>query len=156
MIENADKKLSISLVYGDTVKIKPRTFSIFYRPNIFAKLVERYKLWKIGDCVCKQKKIRVWVDIIRDLGIIIEILERFPNIKDVKFGAYIDYDHYGSSPSKYDTIVFNHSSRQMSDNETNLIFTGDTLAAVNNGNYYNFRLDQKTKESEDSYIKGKI
>ena len=39
---------------------------------------------------------------------------------------------------------------------TNLIFTGDTLAVVFNGNYYNFRLDEITKESECSYIKGKI
>ena len=44
----------------------------------------------------------------------------------------------------------------MSDNKTNLIFKGDTLAAVNDGNYYNFRLDQSTKEFEYSYINGKI
>ena len=156
VIENADKKLSISLVYGDTVKIKPRTFSIFYRLNIFAKLEERYKLWKIGDCACKQKKIRVWAWSIRVLGIIIEILERFPNIKDVKFGAYIDSDHYGSSPSKYDTIVFNNSVRQMSDNDTNFMFSGDSLTVVYDGNYYNFRLDQRINKSKDSYIRGKI
>ena len=44
----------------------------------------------------------------------------------------------------------------MNDKYTNLIFTGDALAAVYDGNYYNFILDQSTKESKYSYIKGKI
>ena len=37
-----------------------------------------------------------------------------------------------------------------------LMFSGDSLAAVYDRNYYNFRLDERTKESEDSYIRGKI
>ena len=37
-----------------------------------------------------------------------------------------------------------------------LLFTGDTLAVVYKGNSYNFRLDQRTKESKDSHIQGRI
>ena len=60
VIEKADEKLSINLVYGNIIKITPRTFSSFPYINFFNKLQERYKLWEIDDCACKPKKIRVW------------------------------------------------------------------------------------------------
>ena len=159
VIENADEKLSINLVYGNTIKITPRKFypSSKYK---FYKLEERYELWKIRDCECKPKKIRVWGSDFRNLKHTIKELERISNINDAKLGIDIydkDYDKdYDKSFSNCDTIIFNNSSRLMSYKDTNLIFTGDTFAVVSEGNYYNFRLDQKTKESEDSYIKGKI
>ena len=78
------------------------------------------------------------------------------NIIDVKLGIDIHDIDYRRSFSKYDTMFFNDSSRWMIDNETNLIFTGDTLAAMYYGSYYNFRLVERAMESEDSYIKGKI
>ena len=53
-------------------------------------------------------------------------------------------------------MIFNHSARQMSDKEANLIFTGDTFAVVEKGNYYNFRFDQRKKESEYNYIDEQI
>ena len=155
-IENTDEELSINLVYGNTVKIAPRTICDFQLTNFFDKLKVRYKLWEIEDCICKPKKIRVWVEDFRSLKYAIEKLERFSNIKDIKLGVDIDSELYDRYFSNYDTIVFNHSSRRMSDKEAKFIFTGDTLAAVNDGNYYNFRLDQRTKESKNSYIKGKI
>ena len=57
--------------------------------------------------------------------------------------------------SKFETISFNHSNSRKK-LSTKFIFTGDTLAVVYDGKYYNFILDQRTKESEDSYIEGKI
>ena len=86
----------------------------------------------------------------------IDKLKWISNIIDVKLGVDIDFKSYNRHFSNYNIIFFNNSSRWMSDKETNFIFTGDTLAVVFNGNYYNFRLDQRTKESEDSYIIGKI
>ena len=86
----------------------------------------------------------------------IDKLKWISNIIDVKLGVDIDFKSYNRHFSNYNIIFFNHSSRWMSDKEKNLIFTGDTLAAVFNGNYFNFRLDHITKESEDSYIIGKI
>ena len=44
----------------------------------------------------------------------------------------------------------------MSEKDTRFIFTGDTLAVVYDGNYYNFRFDERVKESEDSIIIGHI
>ena len=155
VIENAGDKISINLVYGDTVKITPRTFNIFEKTNLDDKLQERYELWEIGDCVWKPKKIRAWVDSFSTLKYAIEELERFSNRNDAKFGMSIHYGDYDFSSSDDDTMVFNHSSRWKS-YKTYLIFTGDTLAVVDKGNYYNFRLSQETKESEYSYIRGKI
>ena len=156
VIENAGDKLSINFVYGDTIKITPMTFyHPFLRINFFDKLKERYKLWQIDDCACKPKKIRVWVYDLKDLKNAIDQLKWISNINDAKLGVYIfpiDYKCF----TKYDIIFFNDSSRWMSDNYANLIFTGDTLAVVDKGNYYNFRLDQRTKESEDSFIIGNI
>ena len=44
----------------------------------------------------------------------------------------------------------------MSDKTSKFMFSGETLAVVNGKNYYNFRLDESTKESEYSYIEGWI
>ena len=90
VIENTDKKLSINLVYGDTIKITPRKFN--YPPlntNFFDKLKKRYKLWQIDDCACKPKKIRVWEDDFYDLNCTIDELEWISNINDAKLGIYI-------------------------------------------------------------------
>ena len=156
VIENINEKLSINLVYGDTVKITPWTFFFSQNTNFLDKLQERCELWEIDDCTCKPKKIRVLADGLKDFKYTIEELERISNINDAKIGVYFFNENYERSFSKYNKIFFNHFSRRMSDKEKNLIFTGDTLAVVYDGNYYNFRLDQRTKESKDSYIKGKI
>ena len=148
VIEKSDKELSINLVYGNIVKLRPNTS--------LEKLKERYKLWKISDCACKPKKIRAQVKGIENLKIVIDELKWISNIKDAKIWMYIDCENYKRSFSKYDTMVFNHSYRWMNDNDTNFIFTGNTLMVVYKGNSYNFRLDQRTKKSKHSYIKGKI
>ena len=44
----------------------------------------------------------------------------------------------------------------MREKDTRFIFTGDTLAVVYDGNYYNFRFDERVKESNDSIIIGHI
>ena len=156
VIENMNEKLSIKLVYGNTVKIKLMTFSPFQQNKFFNKLKERYELWEIGDCACKPKKIRIWLDNFEKLKYAIEKLERFSDIIDAKLGVYINSVNYKRSFSKYDTISFNNSSKRMSDKDTNFIFTGDTLAVVYDGKYYNFRLDEGRKESECSKLRGKI
>ena len=154
VIENTDEGLSLDLVYGDSIKIKPSTFYGFQKINFLDKLKERYNLWEIGDCVCKPKKIRVWVYDLRNLKYAIEELEKISNINDAKLGVYINNEDYAISFSNFDTIAFNHSD--IWSYNTKFIFTGDTLIAVYDGNYYNFRLDVRVKESEDSYIKGRI
>ena len=58
--------------------------------------------------------------------------------------------------SKYDTMFFNHSAKWMSDEDTNFMFSGDSLTVVYDGNYYNFRLDERINKSKDSFIKGRI
>ena len=156
VIEKSDKKLSINLAYGNTVKITPWTFRSFQQSEFFDKLKERYELWKIDGCACKSKKIRVWVDDFIELEYAIDKLNWISNINDAKLGMDIDYENFDRSFFKYDTMFFNHSARWMSDRNTKFIFTGNTLAAVFNGNYYNFRLDERTKEYEDSHIWGKI
>ena len=157
ILENAGDKLSINLFSGNTVKIRPSTFDSSQQTNFLDKLKERiYELWEIEDCTCKPKKIRVEVKDFEALKYAIGELESISNTNDVKLGIDIDFKYYNRSFSKYDTIVFNNLSRRMSDKKANLIFTGDTLAVVSDGNYYNFRLDQSTKESENSIIKGKI
>ena len=156
VIENTDEKLSINLVYGNTIKIGPSTFNSCQKTKFLDKLIERYKLWKIGDCACKPKKIRIQKFDFAKLQYTINKLLRISNINDVKVGMNIECWGYFKSFSNYDTIVFNHSTRWMSDKETNFMFTGDKLAVISCGNCYNFRLEQRKKESEDSYIKGKI
>ena len=90
VIENTDEELSINFIYGDTVKITPKTFSFNSSlTNFLDKLKERYNLWEIDDCVCKPKKIRVWVYDLRNLKYAIEELEKISNINDVKFGMDI-------------------------------------------------------------------
>ena len=158
VIENANEELSINLIYGNTIKTGPWTFCVGDDQDtiFFRKLQERYELWKIDDCACKPKKIRVWAVDFEDLNWTIDQLKWISNITDAKLGVYIYSKYYGLSFSEYDTIVFNRSATGMSDKGSNFIFTGNTLAAVFEGNYYNFRLDERTKESKDSYIKGKI
>ena len=167
VIENTDKKLYLNLVYGDTIKITLRRLNMtkihakffnwtFLYNRFFNKLKERYSLWGIDDCACKPKKIRVLTHHLEDLKYAIGELESISHTNDFKLGIHIYSEYYGRYFSNYDIIVFNHSVRRISDKNTNLIFTGDTLAAVYHGNYYNFRLDQRTKESECSSIKGKI
>ena len=156
VIENAGDKISINLVYGETVKITPSTFDTFIHAKFFNILKERYTLWEISDCACKPKKIRAWVNDFENLKYAIDQLKWISNINDAKLGMYINSEEYYRSFCNYGTIVFNHWSRWMSDETSNLIFTGDTFAVVSKGNHYNFRLDERTKESEDSYIKGNI
>ena len=155
VIENKGDTISIDLVYGDTLKIMPIAANKFQQTKYFDKLKERYNLWEIEDCACKPKKIRVWANNFENLEYAIEELEKISNINDTKLGVYISYENYAVSFSNCDTIAFNHSVRLRS-YKTNLIFTGDKLAAVYDGNYYNFRLDEKTKKFVYSYIKGKI
>ena len=156
VIDYTDEKLSLNLVYGNTIKITPRTFCSFQKTKFLDKLNERYELWEIGDCAWKPKKIRVWEDNFKSLKHIIDKLKWISNIIDEELGMHNFFEFNYLPFSNYDTMVFNHSDRQMSYSVTNLIFTGDTLAAVYDGNYYNFRLDQRTKESKDSYIKGNL
>ena len=156
VIDKTDEKLSINLVYGNTIKITPRTF--FYSHNIkfFNKLQERYKLWEIDDCACKPKKIRVWVNDFENLKKVIDKLKWISNIIDVKLGMHIDCKQFTRIFSNYNIMIINNSARWMSYSYTNLIFTGDALAVVDEGNYYNFRLDQRKKESKYNYINEKI
>ena len=156
MIENIDEELSINLVYGDIVKITPNTFDNDQRTNFLDKLKERYKLWKFDEWTLRPKKIRVWESDFGYLQYAIDKLKKISNINDAKLGMYIDSEDFDRSFIKYDTMVFNHSARWMSDRDRNFIFTGDTLAVVYDGNHYNFRLDQKTKESEYSYFSGRL
>ena len=148
VIENADDTLSINLIYGNTVKIGTNTF--------FDKLKERYELWEIEDCACKPKKIRAQFNDFKNLKNVTDQLKWISNINDAKLGVYIVFENFYRNFSKYDTIVFNHSSSIMSVRDTNLMFSGDTLAVVYKGDLYSFRLDQRKKKSEDSYIKGNI
>ena len=157
VIEKTDGELSINLVYGNTIKITSSHLD-FYSCKLISleKIQKRYKLWEIGDCVCKPKKIRVLVDNFKGFQNTIKVLERISKIIDAKHGINISAFNYDWSFFKYDTIFFNHSAKWMSDRDTNFIFTGDTLAVVYHGNYYNFRLDERTKKSEYSTIKGEI
>ena len=157
VIEKSDKKLSINLAYGDIIKITPRTFRNNNQyTNFLDKLQERYKLWEIDNCTCKPKKIRVWENNLKDFKYTVEELERISNINDAKLGVCFFSVNYWRSSFKFYKMFFNHSYKRMSDNDTNLMFSGETLAVVADGNYYSFRLDQRTMESEDSHIKGKI
>ena len=155
VIENTDKEVSINLIYGDIIKITPWKLFEDQHTELFDKLQERYALWGIDNCTCKPKKIRVLADDFEKLKYSIGELESISNINDVKLGINIYSKYYKRLFFKYDTIVFNNSTRLMSDKETKFIFTGDALAAVCDGNYYSFRLDQRTKESENSIIEGK-
>ena len=156
VIEKSDKNLSISLIYGNIIKITPRTFSSFHYIKFFDKLQERYKLWEIDDCACKPKKIRVWESNFKLFKNTIDELKWISNIIDVKLGMHRDCEQFTEIFSNYNIMIFNHSARQMSDKDANLIFTGDTFAVVDEGNYYNFRFDQRKKESEDSHINEQI
>ena len=155
VIKNAGEEISIDLVYGDTVKITSKKYYNPSRTKIFAELKERCELWEIDDCACKLKKIRVWENDFGYLKNAIDKLKRISNINDAIFGMHIFLINYSGSFSKHDTMFFNHSSRRKSDS-TKFIFRGDTLAVVRDKNYYNFRLDERTKESECSYISGRI
>ena len=44
VIENTNEKLSINLVYGNTIKFTPRKYSTFKHIKFFDKLQKRYKL----------------------------------------------------------------------------------------------------------------
>ena len=103
-----------------------------------------------------QRKNRIWVKGFRSLKYAIEELERISNTNDAKLGIEIDYEDYKRCFSNYSNLVFNHSARWNSYHTSKLMFLGDSLAAVYDRNYYNFRLDERTKESEDSYIEGEI
>ena len=157
VIENIDEELSINPVYGESIKIIPSHLDFLsYKLIILEKLKERYKLWEIGDCACKPKKIRVEVNNFKGFWNTIEELGRFSNINDVKLGINLYGLDYDRTFSDYDSMFFNHSATWMGDYDTKFMFTGDTLAVVYKGNYYNFRLDQRTKDSEYNYINGKI
>ena len=157
VIESTDQNLYLNLVYGDTIKFTPRRkfFSSLYT-KFFNKLKERYSLWGIDDCAWKPKKIRFWEIDFKSFQYTIERLERISNIIDVKLGTNISDLNCNLPFLKYNTMVFNHSTRWRGGEDTEFIFTGNTLAVVYDGNYYNFRLNQSTKESKDSFINGKI
>ena len=87
VIENIDEELYINLIYGDTIKITPWTFSNSLRTNFFDKLQERYALWEIDNCACKPNKIRVWADDFEKLKCAIDQLKLISNINDVKLGV---------------------------------------------------------------------
>ena len=156
VIEKSDKNLSINLVYGDTLKITPKTLYYSQNTTILDQLKERYKLWEIGDCACKPKKIRVRERKFEQFKNTIDELEWISNINNIKLWVDIYCEVYYTSLSNCYSIIFNHSTIWMSDKEPNFIFKGDTLAVVYKGNYYNFRLDQETMDYKNSYIKGKI
>ena len=148
VIEKSDKELSINLIYGNTIKITSR--------KSLNKLQERYKLWEIEDCACKPKKIRAQEWFFGILQYAINMLLRISNITDVKLGIHINKKNYDRSFPNYDTMVFNDSIRWISDKTSKFMFSGDTLTVVSIGKSYNLRLDQRTKESKDSEIRGKI
>ena len=157
VIENVDEKLSINLIYGDTIKIGPLTIWSDSQYNDFLdKLQERYKLWEIEDCACKPKKIRVWENNFEDFKYAIDQLNWISDINDVKLGVDISSDGFAETLSNYDTMFFDYSVRWINDDSSNFIFTGDSLIVVCYGEYFNFWLDQRTKDSEYSYIKGNI
>ena len=105
VIENTDKELSINLVYGDTIKFGPNTFNFHQKIEYISELQMRYKLWKIGDCACKPKKIRAQEREFGELKNAIEKFERISNIIDVKYGMNIDSKkYYLTSP----TFLFNN------------------------------------------------
>ena len=156
MIENVGEELSINLVYGDIIKIAPNTFCSYQQTKFFNKLKERYELWEIDDCSCKPKKIRVWADNFENLKHTIEELERISNTDDTKFGMHIDNKEYNKPFYDYDTMVFNNSARWKSEKTSKFIFTGDSLTVVSEGNSYDFKLDETTKKSTNSEIRGKI
>ena len=89
LIENTGEELSINLVYGNTVKISPSSSRTTQHSWFLNKPQKRYKLWKIGDCACKPKKIRVQADDFENLKHIIDKLERISNITDAKLGVHI-------------------------------------------------------------------
>ena len=153
VIEKTDEELSLNLVYGNTVKIGPWTF-IPNKHNAFDKLQERYELWEISDCAWKSKKIRVWVDEFENLKYTIENLKWISNINDIKLGMHIYCKNYNRSFSSDNIIVFNHSAEWES-YSTKCMFSVDTLIVVFKGNYYNFNLDERTKKSKKSFIRGK-
>ena len=148
VIEKSDKELSINLIYGDTIKNISR--------KSLNKLQERYKFWEIDDCACKPKKIRAQEWFFGILQYAINMLLRISNITDVKLGIHINKKNYNRSFPNYDTMVFSDSIRWISDKTSKFIFSGDKLTVVSIGKSYNLRLDQRTKESKDSYIEGKI
>ena len=156
VIENIDEELYINLVYGDTVKITWFTFYEDQHINFFDKLKERYELWKIEDCECKPKKIRFWDNDIEYFSNEIKELKKISSINDAKLGMIMEYEYSDRHSSNYDTMIFNHSVKLRNDKSSNFIFTGDSLTIVFEGDYYNFRLDQRTKELKYSSIRGKI
>ena len=156
VIEKSDKNLSINLAYGNTVKIAPWTFRPFHQYEFFNKLKERYELWEIDGCACKPKKIRTLVNRFLHLDDVIWRLKRFSSINDAKLWIYMNYVDATRSFSKYDTMFFNHPTKWMSYEDTNFMFSGDSLAVVRYRDYYNFRLDERINKSKDSYIRGRI
>ena len=68
----------------------------------------------------------------------------------------LKFKDYRRFTSDYDTMVFNHSARLTSDKASNFIFKGDSLTVVSEGKSYNFRLDETTKKSKNSEIRGRI
>ena len=155
VIENTDEEVSISLVYGNTIKIGPNTFNSDQKTNLLEKLQEKYWLWEIDECACKPKKIRVLADDFEKLKYVIGELESISNTNDVKLGMHINSKYYSQFFYNYHIMIFSHSARLKKDS-TKFTFSGDSLVVVSKGSSYNFRLDERIKESEDSYIKGKI
>ena len=156
VVENTDGELSINLVYGDTIKIASWTLTTSQHIKFLYKVQERYKLWENDECACKAKKIRVWKNKFEGFQNTIKVLEKISNINDVKLGMYINYKKYNKFASNYDSMVFNHSARWTNDVTSKFMFSGDSLTAMSKGDSYNFRLDETTKKSINSYIRGRI
>ena len=154
VIENTDEEISINLVYGNTIKIVPNVLKGSPQTKYFDKLKERYKIWKIDDCACKPKKIRIWEDSSSDLKYDIEEHKKILNINDIKIGMYDWSIERVKMYSNFNVMHFNHLSSR--NNNTKLVFSGDSLTVVYNGNTFNFRLDQRTKESIINGISGWI
>ena len=154
VIENLDLVLSVDLIYGDTIKYEP-WMTLTGCNSFIDRLIERYELWEIDDCVCKPKKSRVLVDDFKDLNCAIDELEWISNINDAKLGMVINYENIRSH-SNCDTMIFNHSARWNSYETSKLMFSGDSLTLVHDGNSYDFRLNERIKKSKECYIKGRI
>ena len=94
VIDYTDEILSLNLVYGNTVKITPRTICSFQKTKFLDKLNERYELWEIGDCAWKPKKIRVWADDFKQFKNTIDELKWISKIIDAKLGVHFDCNQF--------------------------------------------------------------
>ena len=93
----------------------------------------------------KTKKNRVITYNFDYLKLIIDKLQSFPRIKDSILGMHFDDEWINWSSSVYDNMVFNDDTTLNNEENSNFKFVDDTLIILYEGNYYNFWLDEKTK-----------